>query len=253
MTGARFDPASTWASAQLAVRGVGAAISRWSDPRRKLLRQRRAARHTTIGLGSVTGAFTAGTLGLAVLDAPSLLVAGGCGVVVLVATPTVGVAMRLRRLYKVPLPPERVALPPRGSAAHPSLRRLAAAETSLGELVGLLDADVAVPSGEVREVGTAAAAAAVTLRREAADLLALEHARDSSVVAAGELAPVVVRAGTRLERGVEEYERVVAAAARAVAVTSGASAPHGEALQDSVDRIDALTQALAELAGSAPR
>jgi len=254
--GARFDATATWTSTQVAVRSVGAAMSRWGDPRRRLLRKRRAALHTTLALGSVTSAFTAGTVGLAVLGAPSLLVAAGCGVTALASTPTAGAVMRLRRLHKLPLPAERTiraSLPPRSSAGHASLRRLGTAESSLRELVRLLDAHVAVPSGEVQGVAVAAAFAAGVLRSEATDLLALERARDSSVFAAAELLPVVRQAAARLDTGVGEYERVVAAAARAVATTSSTQAVHGQVLQDTIDRIDGLTQALAELAGSARR
>lgn len=251
MAAARFAVATTWASTQVVVRSVGAAMSRWGDPRRRLLRQRRAALHTTVALGSVSGAFTTGTVGLAVLDAPSLLIAAGCGLTALVATPTVGAAVRLRRLHKRPLPPERInraGLPPRRSATHAPLRRLGVAEISLRELVSVLDANVVVPSGEVHEVGTAAAAAAVVLRRQATDLLALERARDTSALAAAELQPVLNQLAAQLEDGVHEYERVVAAAARAVAISSTRGA-HAQTLQDTVERIDGLTQALAELAG----
>lgn len=251
VAGSRFDAAATWASAQAAVRNVGAAVARWNDPRRRLLRKRRAARRATFGLGSVTGAFTAGTVSLAALDAPTLLVASGCGVTALAAVPTVAVAGKLRQLYRTPLPPERAlaaVLPGRGSAAHLPLRRLATAEASLLELVRLLDTDVTVPSSEVREAASAAAAAAVALRREGAELAALERARDTSAVAAAELSPVVHHAAARLDRGVGEYERLVAAAARAVATTSKVAAQRG-GLTDAVDRIDALTEALTELAG----
>lgn len=251
MAGARFDALSTGASALLAMRNVGAAMLGWNDPRRRVLRQRRTARRTTLGLGSITGAFTAGTAGLVALDAPSLLIAGGCGAAVLVGAPTVGAAMRLRQLHKVPLPLERALRasgPPRSSAAHPALRRLSAAERSLGELVRLLDADVTVPGWWVQDAGAAATAAAVALRKEATVLVALERARDTSAVVAAELSPVVHQAASRLAHGVQEYERVVAAAARAVATTSsGAVAAHGRSLRDTADRIDALTAALAEL------
>ncbi len=250
MTSARFDGASPWQSARVAVRNVGAAVTRWNDPRRKLLRQRRTALHTTLGLGSITGAFTAGTAGLAVLDAPSLLVAGGCGGALGVGPPPAAAAARLRRLHKVPLPPERVPVPPRTSTAYVPLTRLAAAELSLRELIGVLNADVAVPGWVVQEAGATAAAAAVRFRQEAADLSAVERARAASPVAAWELAPVVERARRELELGVADYERVVASAAHAVATTSHRYPPHGDSLRDAADRIDGLTQALAELAGS---
>lgn len=54
----------------------------------------------------------------------------------------------------------------------------------------------------------------------------------------------------RLEAGVGEYELLVAAAARALATTSAAGHAPGGRLADAVDRIDGLTAALSELAGS---
>jgi len=162
MVGDRPGAAATWASAHVAARNVRAAVSRWGDPRRRLLRKRRTARRATLSLGGVTGVFTVSTLALASADVNAVFVAGSAGLTAMVAVPTVAVAVRLRRLLRVPLPAERVSpavLPPMGSAAREPLRRLAAAEASLQELVGLLDRDVSVPSSEVGEAGRAAGAA----------------------------------------------------------------------------------------------
>jgi hypothetical protein len=251
MAGARFETGAPWASARGAVRDVGAAVSRWTDPRRRLLRRRRAARRAAVGLGSATGVLTVGTVALASTDANALLTAGSAGMTAMVAVPTVAVALRLRRLVRLPLPAPRpqVVLPPAGSAARGPLRRLAAAESSLQELVGLLAGDVFVPSSEVQEAAAAAASAAAALRREAAELGALERARDSSALASAELASVVREAAARLSAGVGEYEMVVAAAARALATASSTGHAHDSGLGDAVDRIDALTAALSELAG----
>lgn len=252
MAGARFDTGAPWASARGAVRDLGAAVSRWTDPRRRLLRKRRAARRAAVGLGSATGVLTVGTVALASTDANALLTAGSAGMTAMVAVPTVAVALRLRRLVRLPLSaarPHVVVLPPAGSAARGPLRRLAAAESSLHELVGLLAGDAFVPSSEVQEAALAAASAAAALRREAAELGALERARDSSALASAELASVVREAAARLSAGVGEYEMVVAAAARALATASSTGHAHDSGLGDAVDRIDALTAALSELAG----
>ncbi|WP_127782405.1 hypothetical protein [Rhodococcus sp. X156] len=251
MSSPRFDLSTAFASAQEAARGVGNAVTRWQDPRRRALRKRRAATASTVGFGSATGAFTAGTAGLAVFDAPSLVVAAGCGLAAAAAVPTTAFAVRLRRLRRLPLPPGRSVDPrlPRASAALAPLRGLAAAESSLHNLFGLLEADAAVPPGEVQEARASAASAAAVLRHEAGALGALERARDSSPVAATELEPVVGEAVRRLQAGVAEYEQVVAAAARAVATTSRHTDHHRPALTETAERIDALTAALDELAG----
>ncbi len=249
MAAARFDAAATWASAQVAVRNVGAAVARWSDPRQRLLRKRRAARRATIGLGSATGALTAATVGLGAADVNALLVAGSGGVTALVAAPTVAAALRLRRLLRTPLPAERLPLLPSGSVAREPLRRLAAVEASLQELVGLLERAASVPNAEVWEVSRAARLAGTVLRQEAAELAALQRARDSSAVAARELSEVVQEVATRLDAGVREYELLVAAAARTLATAFTAGPRHDDGLSDAVDRIEALTSALSELGG----
>ena len=255
---ARGNVPTVWERAQAVATDAGghlgtaaAALSRWSDPRERLVRRRRAARAATLGLTGTTGVLGVTTVGLAVSPLSEWLVVGGGGLTALVAVPTVAVALRLRRLRRTPLPaarPAPVRRPGRGSLAHAPLQRLAQGERSLSELLGLLQRDPAVPVSEVDEARAAARAAVDALRREADDLAALERARDTSPAAAAELGDVVGAAVDRLENGVRDYDGLVASAARAVAVGVGPQR-HAESITAAVDRVDALTSALTELAG----
>jgi hypothetical protein len=151
----------------------------------------------------------------------------------------------------------RVVLPARGSLAREPMLRLQRAEQALPELLSHLS--TAVPRGALDEVSVAAADAATGLRHRAAQLRAVEQARDSAPPL--ERAPLIdaVRAlRGQLDSGVDEYARLVAAAGRTVAASSGASAPapalpgspppqRDLALADAADRLAALAAALEEL------
>lgn len=235
--------------------GLAGALERWSDPRARLLRRRRAAGAATAGLAGTAGASAAGTAGLALAGASEWLVVPGVGVTAVLVVPAVAVAARLRRLRATPLPPERVrpvALPPPGSPVREPMRRLGSAEGALAELLGVLGHDPTVPPAEIDEARDAARLAAGRLRAGAADVGALVRARDSSPAAARELAGVVDTAVIGVDSGVASFEGLVTAAARAVAVRA-APGPDGD-LVAAVDRVDALTDALQEIAAiHAPR
>jgi len=255
---ARSDLPVVWERTQAAAVEVGAHLGsvaagvwRWTDPRARALRARRTARMASVVLGGSTGALGVSTAGMAVAGAGQWVVLGGGGMTTVAAGSAVAAAVRWRRLRRTPLPSARLVAPRRpgrGSAAHEPLRRLDAAEQSVTELLALLGRDPAVPPAEVGEARTAARAAAAALRSAAGDVAALERARDSGPAAAAELEPVVAAALDRLCRGVHSYDGLVAAAARAVAAGSGSDG-HSEPLIAAVDRVDALTAALTELAG----
>lgn len=240
-------------SASSAVGSAAQAVSRWTDPRARLLRRRRAAALASTGLGGATGALGIATVGSAVAGVPDVLWISGGGLTALVAVPTAAAVVRLRRLRRAPLPPPRSALrgPARSSLAYSPLRELASSELSLVEVLSMLAREPGVPESEVIEARRVATAATSTLRQEAADLTALERARDSSSAAAGELAPLIEAAAGRLQRGVAEHEALVASAARALAAGRGVQARDG--LSDATERVDALTAALTELAESERR
>lgn len=237
--------------------GVESAVTWFTDPRARLLRRRRITGAAAVGVGGTAGASAAGTASLAVLGASEWLVVPGVGVTAVLAVPAVALYARLRRLRRTPLPPPKVRrapLPGLGSPVREPLRRLGAAESSVDELLGVLGRDPTVPPGEILEAREAAGLAAGRLRAEGGDLGALLRARDSSPVAAQELAGVVEASLARLDAGVAAYESLVASAARAVAARAAPSGPDPDLLS-ATDRVDALTDALHQLAEihAAPR
>ncbi|WP_327150504.1 phage shock envelope stress response protein PspM [Nocardia sp. NBC_01329] len=245
------------------------AVRRWADPRERELRRRRRARRRSIGLGTASGLTTAGAVGLVILSAPAwaVLVIGG-GAVALVT----GAALSTRRylrLRRVPLPlagyvPRK--LPAARSAARPAVDRLARAERTLHEVAGQIARSRRLPADELEDLVATAGSGAAALSALAADIATMEGAIRTLGGGAAEIADaadVHRLRGTldsivaRLDGGVAEYEQVVAAATRVLAVDeTGALRYEFDGivadLRDAADRMDGWAQALTELADRAP-
>lgn len=245
------------------------AVRRWADPRERELRRRRRARRRSIGLGTASGLTTAGAVGLVILSAPAwvVLVLGG-GAVALVT----GAALSTRRylqLRRAPLPlagyiPRK--LPPARSAARPAMSRLARAERLLHEVAGQIARTRRLPADELDDLVATAASGAAALTALAADIATMEGAARTLGAGAAQLGdPADVHRLTetvqsivaRLEAGVAEYEQVVAAATRVLAVDeTGALRYEFDGivadLRQAADRMDGWAQALTELADRAP-
>ncbi|MGI5217340.1 phage shock envelope stress response protein PspM [Nocardia sp. CA-290969] len=243
------------------------AVRRWADPRERELRRRRRARRRSIGLGTASGLTTAGAVGLVILSAPAwvVLVLGG-GAVALVT----GAALSTRRylqLRRAPLPlagyvPRK--LPPARSAARPAMSRLARAERLLHDVAGQIARTRRLPADELDDLVATAASGAAALTALAADIATMEGA--VRTLGGGELGdPADVHRLTetvqsivaRLDTGVAEYEQVVAAATRVLAVDeTGALRYEFDGivadLRRAADRMDGWAQALTELADRAP-
>lgn len=231
----------------------------WRDPRAKALRARkRAVRSTTTwgGLTAISGGGAA--LEFAYVNDGALAYGlTGFGALALIATVSAG--RRTRKLYKQPLPEakrERPMLPPEHSAAREPMRRLDAAEQTLDELL----AELRRPSGAVpvvaREPLDSAASAANTAAGNLRGLASQIQAIERSKMAAGKadraaLDESVETLRGRLEDGVEEYGKLVAAAARTVA--AGASQPASTAVTEATDELSGLASALQELSSHYPR
>ncbi|HEX5493557.1 MAG TPA: hypothetical protein VFX70_03150 [Mycobacteriales bacterium] len=155
----------------------------------------------------------------------------------------------LERSGKPPRPAAPAPLPPAGSAARAPLERLASRERALADLLALL-------GPPATDVAAEAAAAAATLREHAGRLLAVETARRGvPAEAAAGLDAVVATLRQRLEEGVSGYDRVVSAAADAVAASGGGQAggPDRSALyrlEDAADTLVGLARGLREVAGT---
>lgn len=250
--------ASAAASAQSVLREVGGTVAdkvrRWSDPREKMLRKRRRARRRATRFGIVSGAGVVGTASLAVASAPDWTVVATGGATALFAIPAVVAVGTYRRLTATPLPPAAVSrqpLPPTGSAARAPMERLARAETSLNQLLGVLGKSAVVDVDELDHTGETARAASAALRSVASDVVAMEDAGRGTAVAAPHLEHAVRNAEQQLDVGVAQYEGLVAAAARMTAPVQSTSYSlldqQREELLSASDRLEGWADALGEV------
>ncbi|MER7449924.1 phage shock envelope stress response protein PspM [Nocardia beijingensis] len=241
------------------------AVRRWADPRERELRRRRRARRRSFQLGTVSGLTTVGTVGLVALSAPvwAVVVVGG-GAVALVT----GAALSTRRYLRLrgaPLPQAAFnprKLPPLWSNARPSIARLVRAEKALHGMGVQIARSHRLPPDELADMLETAASGAAALHALAADITAMEQglgaigsANSPAAVALTENLRLIL---ARLDAGVAEYEQVVAAAGRILAVPEHTVVRHNfdtivADLRHASDRLDGWAQALIEVADkSAP-
>jgi hypothetical protein len=138
------------------------------------------------------------------------------------------------------------ALPPKSSLARQPMERLAEGESTLAELLNQLARGGSVPAGSVEHTRRTGADAALVLRRVAAQLRAVERARDHAPpLERGPLAEAVRRLRTQLDEGVDGYGSLVAAAGRVLAASS-LGGPNQE-LTDATEHLAGLALALSDL------
>ncbi|MFE7801949.1 hypothetical protein [Nocardia sp. NPDC057440] len=236
------------------------AVRRWADPRERELRKRRRARRRSFQLGTVSGLTTAGTVGLVIIAAPAwaVVVVGG-GAVALV-TGTALSARRYLRLRNAPLPQATFVAskpPPLWSATRAPITRLVRAERAMHELAGQIARSKRLPDDELVDMLETAGSGAAALHALAADVTAMERAISmmggTNSDAADALSGNVQFALGRLDAGVVEYEQVVAAAGRILAVPETVVLRHDfdvivSDLRHAADRLDGWAQALTEVA-----
>jgi hypothetical protein len=146
--------------------------------------------------------------------------------------------------------PPRPPMPSRDSAAYEPMQRLDEAEQALGQLVlqlaGTSGAPATVPLDSVAHAEQTGAEAAQALRAVAAQLTAVELARDHAPhMERGPLIEGVRRLREQLDEGLNGYRSLVAAAGRVVAASTSAG-PKQE-LADATDHLAGLAVALREL------
>jgi len=146
------------------------------------------------------------------------------------------------------------ALPPKRSAAREPMERLTEAEKALGQvlaqLTGTPGMPASVPVESVAQAQTTSAEAANALRAVAAQLVAVELARDHAPpLERGPLVEGVSRLREQLDEGLDGYRSLVAAAGRVVAASS-APGPKQE-LTEATDHLAGLAVALRELSDAA--
>ena len=152
--------------------------------------------------------------------------------------------------------PARPPMPPRESAAYEPMQRLGEAEDALAQLVrqlaGTQGTPASVPLESVAHAEQTGAEAAQALRTVAAQLAAVELARDHAPpMERGPLIEGVRRLREQLDEGLNGYRSLVAAAGRVVAASSSAG-PKQE-LADATDHLAGLAVALRELSSPPPR
>jgi hypothetical protein len=142
------------------------------------------------------------------------------------------------------------ALPPKGSAAREPMQRLGEAEKALGQVLAQLSGNAGMPASvpveSVAQAQATSAEAARALRAVAAQLVAVELARDHAPpLERGPLVDGVSRLREQLDEGLNGYRSLVAAAGRVVAASS-APGPKQE-LTEATDHLAGLAVALREL------
>ncbi|MBF6415820.1 phage shock envelope stress response protein PspM [Nocardia cyriacigeorgica] len=236
------------------------AVRRWADPRERELRKRRRARRRSMQLGTVSGLTTVGTVGLVIISAPAwaVVVVGG-GAVALV-TGTALSARRYLRLRGKPLPQAAFIArkaPGGRSAARAPIVALVRAERAMHDLGAQIARSRRLPADELDDLLDTARSGAAALHALAADIVAMERAAATvgrtNAQAGTSLTANVGAAVQRLESGVAEYEQLVAAAGRVLAVPESTVVAYQfngivAELQHAADRLDGWAQALTEIA-----
>ncbi len=142
--------------------------------------------------------------------------------------------------------PPKPTIPPKGSAAREPMKNLADAEDALAQVLAQLSDSESVPLESVAQAEATSAEAAMALRSVAAQLTAVELARDHAPPL--ERAPLVEgvnRLRTQLDEGLTGYRSLVAAAGRVVAAST-APGPKQE-LTEATDHLAGLAIALRDL------
>ncbi|PXX54647.1 hypothetical protein DFR70_12488 [Nocardia tenerifensis] len=273
LPGRRRDAAIVRAQAALApqpgslpdsLREVGehalVAVRRWADPRERELRRRRRVRRRSFQLGTASGLTTAGAVGLVVISAPAWIVVVLGGGAVALVTGTALSARRYLRLRGVPLPQAAFVprkQPPMWSRARGPIARLVRAERALHGLGAQIARGNRLPDDELTDMLETAGSGSAALHALAADITAMEQALGAMTraksPAAQPLTDNLQLALDRLDTGVVEYEQVVAAAGRILAVPETAVVRHNfdaivADLRHAADRLDSWAQALTEVA-----
>ena len=232
-------------------------MRRAADPRARLLRKRRWALWLGWLFTAATGFWALVTLVLATWEIPAwaLIIPGAIAAgAAWLATLT---WWRFRWLRKEPLPAPRPGavrrLPPVGSAARESMTTLAAAERSMFSLLGVIERAELLPDSEIREVTEAANAVARTMTATATDITSMEKAMRATPSSRASLTPTVNAFATQLERGVQQYNEMVDAAAHLVSTSSSPMSrqQYRNELTGATDRLLGWAQAFDDL--SPPR
>jgi hypothetical protein len=250
------------------VQQVQNAVARRADPAVQLERQRRRLERRRAWASRWLAVWTVITMICAVVLVAALTGASNDGgaitsaiIGLLAGTFAVRSGLRMRRLGRerdalgtAPATPialgssalPSAVLPPKSSMARQPMERLAEGERTLADLLAQIARGGSVPSESVEDTRRTGADAALILRRVAAQLHAVERARDHAPpMERGPLAEAVRRLRTQLDEGVDGYGSLVAAAGRVLAASSlGAT---NQDLTDATEHLAGLALALSDL------
>jgi hypothetical protein len=202
-----------------------------TDPRARLLRQRRRARRWSAVFGvacivwiGVTALLATWSTPAWALPIPVVLAAGA-------AFPATLFFLRYRRLKGLPLPPERPGstrrLPPPESAARLPMAALAASERGLFSLLGVMERGRLLPVGEIRDLTAAAQQSAAAMAATANEVVSLEQAVRFTPQSRSHLAPTIDAFTSQLHHGARQYNDMATAAAQLVSSASAGSMSAG--------------------------
>lgn len=179
---------------------------------------------------------------------------GGIIIALVAGALAVRAGLRYRRLGRerqalgsaVPVPAQQPPLPPRQSAARKPMERLVEVEQTLSDLLSQISRSRSVLPDSIEHTRRIGGEAAAALRAVAAQLYAVERARDHAPpLERGQLADAVRQLRGQLDQGLDGYCGLVAAAGRVLAASS-VSPPTNE-LTEATDHLAGLAVALREL------
>jgi hypothetical protein len=253
------------AQVQEALANRGDEQARVERQRRKLERKRVWASRWATAWALIAAIFMVVTVAAmtgAIADGEEASAAVG-GIVVALITGTFAIRSarkmvlikRAQREFEVAHQPAGLAaatttLPPKGSAAREPMKNLAEAEKALTHVLAQLSGNAGLPASvpvdSVAQAQATSAEAATALRAVAAQLVAVELARDHAPpLERGPLVEGVQQLREQLDEGLDGYRSLVAAAGRAVAAST-APGPKQE-LTEATDHLAGLAVALREL------
>ena len=236
---------------------VAQKISAATDPRARLLRQRRRALRWGLIFAAGTVFWGVVTAILAAWGWFALLLEITGGVAVVMAVPATLLLLRYRWLRSEPLPVPRTTsgrrLPPPGSAARPAMYALGASERGFSSLVTVIERGAMLPADEIRDLTAAATRSSAAMASTAAQVVSMERAAQASAESRSHLVPTINAFTAQLGAGVRQYNEMVTAAAQLVSSANGdgsaASQHYRTELVGATDRLVGWAQAFDELGG----
>lgn len=232
-------------------------LAAMSDPRAKLLRKRRWALRLGLFFGLSSGFWILVTALLAVWSTPvwALIVTGV--IAAGAAFPATLFFLRYRWLRAEPLPagPTARRMAPWGSAARKPMADLGSSERGLYSLLGVLQRSRMLPESDLRDIEIAAGQTAVTMAATADEVVAMERTAAASPRSRAHLAPTIASFTGQLQRGAQQYDEMVTAAAQLVSSLNAgpvsqspmAQQRYRDELVHATDRLQGWAQAYSDL------